>query len=994
MKQVEAFFLVFSFLHRTGQGQNGSTAEFNNRLYVEECAEVCPYAADRQLELKVFDVSQVSIINHHDQSRCLAHKVCWECIGDDECEFAQCLQEHPTLCGLDRFLFTCNCAAGLSMVDVLKAYFPNKTKQEMQAREACVPADMFEKSDTCYGNAMEGSEAAAAPWPRISVSGGLVVLTVYMLCGLHDSHQMRAFCPILFSLFMSKSHCEDVVDLAVVIPTAPTETDRRCVVRDSWARQLTGIEKETGRRVKLYFTIGDSSELPSDVRARLDMEKAQFSDIHELVGFADSYNRLGLKALVEFLFRLLSILDDKKAFDLPRVYAGEFWSYLEILQPALKTSTGLDYYPTNARGAGYVLSYELVNLVAKSPVPFKQVDAEDAMIGLFLAPYEYERISYEVQPMTPQCGCAITCLKDKWESKGKNYYIDHYNKRETLRWKQRRYELFGDSCWKLEQEREEGLESCRRATLQIGDDERFYFDTVTRASIPDGVIVADHTSTRSGVCKVTFQWAPEEWGSCSKDCGGGVRRRCVKCSGPDGHAFDDVECDSQTRPSDEESFLPMESDCLTAPSLLDVIIVGGGAAGLAAARALQSYNVAVLEARPRLGGRISPTKWHRGVAIDMGAQYIHGVCAENPMVSIANRGGLHVHQYPGSDEDYITMLRAYGSDGRLYSQEELRSAYTRVEELLEKVQKVCSELDDSVNLEEGVRMSGVDLDVEDELVRYLWWYLVRTWMGVSSDSQLRATEFDGSEGTGRFEGPDGKIEEGMYALVEVLEEECSTTHFYLGTEVVTVDQSGLECGPVQVTTRDGRLYHAKACICTVPLGVIQSERIRFIPEMPSEQFDSIQRLGTGTSEKIFLGWDKGEPIPADKDGIAVISSDGQQNWLFEVLSSSAVTAQVVDISGKEAIDGAIEALRGVLPNLPPPDRTGVTFFCSGLYSMGSYSHYRPSSTEVDVNNAARRHGLVWFAGEHCDPEYQGAVHAALITGGKAAAEVSDYLANY
>ncbi|KAF4704262.1 hypothetical protein FOZ63_031326 [Perkinsus olseni] len=434
------------------------------------------------------------------------------------------------------------------------------------------------------------------------------------------------------------------------------------------------------------------------------------------------------------------------------------------------------------------------------------------------------------------------------------------------------------------------------------------------------------------------------------------------------------------------------SDHHPASTAFDVIIIGGGAAGLAAARALQGrYNVAVIEARPRLGGRISPTKWHRGVAIDMGAQYIHGVCPANPMVDLVDRGKLNLEEYPGSDEEYITALRAYSSQGRLYSAEELDSAYKRMQNLMEKVEKVCRELDDDVSLEEGVRLAGVDLSAEDELVRYLWWYLVHTWMGVSSDAQLRANEFDGSDETGRCDGPDGKVVEGMYALVEELEKECPNAQFMLSTPVVSVEQDGDGDASVKVTTRDGAEYYARACICTVPLGVLQQGRLRFVPELPSAQRESIGRLGTGTSEKVFLGWDKVDPIPDDKEGIAVIGPGGQ-NWLFEVLSGNAVTAQVVDISGAEAIDGAVQALRIAIPDLPAPDQTGITFFCSGLYSMGAYSHYRPGATEKDVEAAAQRHGLVWFAGEHCDPEYQGAVHAALLTGAKAAEDVEEYLA--
>ncbi|MES1262281.1 MAG: NAD(P)/FAD-dependent oxidoreductase [Acidobacteriota bacterium] len=60
----------------------------------------------------------------------------------------------------------------------------------------------------------------------------------------------------------------------------------------------------------------------------------------------------------------------------------------------------------------------------------------------------------------------------------------------------------------------------------------------------------------------------------------------------------------------------------------DVIVVGAGAAGLAAARELQSagQSVLVLEARDRIGGRISTVHDERTpVPVELGAEFVHGL---------------------------------------------------------------------------------------------------------------------------------------------------------------------------------------------------------------------------------------------------------------------------------------------------------------------------------------------------------------------------------
>ncbi|KAF4668899.1 hypothetical protein FOL46_001765 [Perkinsus olseni] len=358
----------------------------------------------------------------------------------------------------------------------------------------------------------------------------------------------------------------------------------------SWMWQLKKYGgADSKRSIKLYFIIGDSTELNSDQKATLEEERKQYGisaswgtneastpslmsdDIRELKGFHDRYGRLGQKVLEIFKvcsdifgeYRLLLKSDtdsyvhvdrhvkirQKNAFDLPRVHAGTFWHSSPILQQSLKDSTGLKEYPLNARGAGYILSRDLVEFMANTQIPVKHMEAEDAMIGTILAPYDYNRIEYEVSPSTPQCGCSITCSQDTFGTAEETYQVDHYNTVETLRWKQRRYEMFGDSCWRMESPQES---SCRRATLPAGGGQKFYFDAITTAMIPDGVVVPDHTSTRDGVCKISFQWKADGWSGCSKECGGGVRTRCIKCSGPNGHAYDDVECDANTRPSEEE----------------------------------------------------------------------------------------------------------------------------------------------------------------------------------------------------------------------------------------------------------------------------------------------------------------------------------------------------------------------------------------------------------------------------------------------------------
>lgn len=70
----------------------------------------------------------------------------------------------------------------------------------------------------------------------------------------------------------------------------------------------------------------------------------------------------------------------------------------------------------------------------------------------------------------------------------------------------------------------------------------------------------------------------------------------------------------------------------------DVIVIGAGIAGLAAAHALQAggHKVVVLEARDRIGGRIW-TNHDLGVPLELGASWIHGIDYRSPIRFLAQK---------------------------------------------------------------------------------------------------------------------------------------------------------------------------------------------------------------------------------------------------------------------------------------------------------------------------------------------------------------------
>jgi monoamine oxidase len=77
------------------------------------------------------------------------------------------------------------------------------------------------------------------------------------------------------------------------------------------------------------------------------------------------------------------------------------------------------------------------------------------------------------------------------------------------------------------------------------------------------------------------------------------------------------------------------------PNDKKIVVIGAGISGLAAAKKLKQkgYNVIVLEADSKIGGRLK-TNRTLGIAFDEGASWIHGTNG-NPLTKIAQQAGMN-----------------------------------------------------------------------------------------------------------------------------------------------------------------------------------------------------------------------------------------------------------------------------------------------------------------------------------------------------------------
>uniref|UniRef100_A0A0V0ITR0 Putative ovule protein n=1 Tax=Solanum chacoense TaxID=4108 RepID=A0A0V0ITR0_SOLCH len=175
-----------------------------------------------------------------------------------------------------------------------------------------------------------------------------------------------------------------------------------------------------------------------------------------------------------------------------------------------------------------------------------------------------------------------------------------------------------------------------------------------------------------------------------------------------------------------------------------VIVIGGGIAGLAAARALYdaSFQVVVLESRDRIGGRVH-TDYSFGFPVDLGASWLHGVCKENPLAPLIGRLGLPLYRTSGDNSVlYDHDLESYAlfdMDGNQVPQDLVTKVGETFESILKETDRIRQEFSEDMSIGRAILMAfdrRPDLRLDGIAHKVLQWYLCRMegWFAADADS--------------------------------------------------------------------------------------------------------------------------------------------------------------------------------------------------------------------------------------------------------------------
>eukprot|EP00252_Welwitschia_mirabilis_P017874 TRINITY_DN3980_c0_g1_i1.p1 TRINITY_DN3980_c0_g1~~TRINITY_DN3980_c0_g1_i1.p1 ORF type:complete len:751 (-),score=160.25 TRINITY_DN3980_c0_g1_i1:386-2638(-) len=441
----------------------------------------------------------------------------------------------------------------------------------------------------------------------------------------------------------------------------------------------------------------------------------------------------------------------------------------------------------------------------------------------------------------------------------------------------------------------------------------------------------------------------------------------------------------------------------------NVVIIGAGFSGLAAAMQLKAlgFKVAIIEGRPRPGGRVYTEKLtgnNQVAAAELGGSVITGIHA-NPLAVLSRQLGLPLHKIR-------EKCPLYRTDGSCVDAEPDDRMFKKFEKLLDKTNQLRKLMGESAaNISLGATLEtlrhfyGVATSEEEsQLLNWHFANLEYANAALLSDLSLAFWDQDDPYEMG---GDHCWLAGGNCRLINTLAENFPIFYGRVVNEIVYGGGNG-----VQVIA-GGQVFLADMALCTVSLGVLKSNSIKFVPSLPKRKIGAIQRLGFGLLNKVamlfpYAFWEK------NIDTFGCLNSDtsrrGEFVFFYSYASVSGGPVLVGLVAGEAAarfekmapediVHRVLSVLKGIYTKkgitVPDPIQTVCTRWGSDPLSLGSYSYVAigASGKDYDILAESVGDGRLFFAGEATTSMYPATMHGAFLSGLREAAKISKVAEN-
>ncbi len=438
----------------------------------------------------------------------------------------------------------------------------------------------------------------------------------------------------------------------------------------------------------------------------------------------------------------------------------------------------------------------------------------------------------------------------------------------------------------------------------------------------------------------------------------------------------------------------------------DVIVIGAGAAGLAAAHALsqRGLSVAVLEARDRIGGRIWTIRpQDSSTPVELGAEFVHGRPRET--YEIAAAAGLTLCEASGetwlSHGGKLTQERDDEDDsGPIFAAVGAWKGEDRPLRAFLDEQFPEEKWAEAKRTYSGY-VAGYDAaDPEDVSIR---------WLAQADDAE---TATDGARTSRVVEGYDRVLQ----WLRDGLDPQRTVVHLNTVVREIRWRQGQVDVVAGEMSGESTITFTARAAVVTVPLGVLAAApdalgALRFVPDLPDKRV-TLDGIAMGETIKIVLRfrerfWDVGwwqQPTLPQLPRLSFLVSDdsGIRTWWtsFPLLvptlvgwvggPRAAVLArqpdEVIMTLALDAFARVLHVQRSEVEALLVA--THLHNWSTDPFARGAYSYVRVGGFDAPARLGEPVAGTLFFAGEATDTTGNtGTVSAALASGIRAANEV-------
>ncbi len=397
--------------------------------------------------------------------------------------------------------------------------------------------------------------------------------------------------------------------------------------------------------------------------------------------------------------------------------------------------------------------------------------------------------------------------------------------------------------------------------------------------------------------------------------------------------------------------------------MIDLAVVGGGAAGISAAREARKrgLNAVILEASDRVGGRARTIDW-QGRALDLGATWLHSA-DRNPLAALADQLGETVDRAP---TPWRNQYRDLG-----YSKEEQAGSWAAMEAFTRRLRDGPRDDNASNALEPGNEWNG--------FLEAMNGYLNGTSLEKTSAADFIAF-WDGSD------GGNWRLARGFGALLARLADGLDVR---TGCAVRSVDWSA---GKVRLSTDSGPV-DARYAMVAVPTEVLAAGGILFSPAL-DEHLHAAAQLPLGRVEKLFLTSSDPASVPENAHLVGNPHSAETGSYMLRPLGMPVIEGffggdWLDGMDGDDLAAKTREELGGLMGSgfarkLSP---AAYSDWKDHPFIRGSYSYAVPGQHGARAALRAAVDGPLAFAGEACSDDEFGTIHGAWQSGEKAVVQL-------